>query len=77
MTEWCPKCHAMLPPGLETCPACGAKLRKKAGKLSVNMGSDQYTGRDIFWLSAYIVGIALIPILVAIGLGILCMLLNR
>jgi hypothetical protein len=67
----------MLPPGLEECPACGAKLRKKRGSLSSKMDSNQYTGRDIFWFSAYIIGIALIPILIAVGLGILCMLLNR
>jgi hypothetical protein len=59
----------MLAPGLDKCPICGAKLGKKA--------ENQYTGRDIFWLSAYIIGIALIPLLVAIVIGIICVLTNR
>ncbi len=67
----------MLPPGLEKCPACGAKLGKKQIPKPGRTFGDQITGQDVFWLSAYIIGIALIPLLIAVGLGILCMLLNR
>ena len=69
MPEWCPECNAMLAPGLESCPICGAKLGKKA--------DDQSAGKEIFWLSVYIVGIALIPILIVIGIGVVCVLTNR
>jgi hypothetical protein len=33
--------------------------------------------RDIFWLSAYIIGIALIPVLFAILIGIACVIFGR
>jgi hypothetical protein len=33
--------------------------------------------RDVFWLSAYILGIAMIPILLAIAIGIACTLFGR
>lgn len=59
----------MLAPGLQSCPVCGTKLGNKLG--------DQSAGKDIFWLSLYIIGIALIPILIAIGIGVVCVLLNR
>jgi hypothetical protein len=58
----------MLTPGLERCPSCGARLKKNTGGMSV---------RDVFWLSAYILGIAMIPILLAIAIGIACTLFGR
>ncbi len=69
MPDWCPKCNAMLAPGLEVCPVCGAKLGKKQ--------DDQYSGQDIAWLSFYIIAIALIPVLIALGIGFICVLTNR
>jgi len=69
MPEWCPKCKAMLPPGLQKCPSCGAKLTAIQGNETSN--------KEIFWLSAYIIGIALIPILIALGIGILCIVFFR
>lgn len=64
MVEWCPKCHAMLPPGQDRCPACGERLRKT--------GDTGFSNRDIFWYSLVFLGIALIPILIAIAIGIIC-----
>lgn len=69
MVEWCPKCKAMLVPGQDKCPACGARLGEKPGS--------GMSWRDIFWLSAYIIGIAMIPILLAVLIGIVCSLAGR
>jgi len=69
MPEWCPKCNAMLPPGSRKCPVCGAKLPSSPG--------DQTSNKEIFWFSAYIIGLALIPLLIALGIGILCILFFR
>lgn len=78
MPEWCPKCHAMLPSGLETCPACGARLPTAAPTKIASITSNEDTpaigGKDIAWLSAYIIGIALVPILIAAAIGIICVL---
>jgi ribosomal protein L40E len=59
MVEYCPKCSAQLPPGLEKCPTCGLRLRSKR--------PDEYTLKDILWLSLTILGIILIPLLIIIG----------
>lgn len=59
----------MLSPGIEKCPACGARLPRGE--------KDAYGWGDIFWISVYIIGIALIPILFAVGIGMLCVLLAR
>jgi ribosomal protein L40E len=60
MVEYCPKCNAQLPPGLEKCPNCGYRLRSKR--------PDEYTLKDILWLSFTILGIILIPLLIIIGI---------
>ncbi|OGO65586.1 MAG: hypothetical protein A2030_02255 [Chloroflexi bacterium RBG_19FT_COMBO_50_10] len=60
MVEYCPKCNAQLPPGLQKCPACGHRLRSKS--------MDEYTLKDIFWLTAAILGIVLLPVLILIGI---------
>jgi hypothetical protein len=68
----------MLPRGIDVCPICGARLGKSAQ--SKELSSDPATaidGREIFWLSAYIIGIALIPILIFIVIGFLCILFSR
>jgi len=66
MVEWCPKCNAMLSPGLEKCPVCGKRLKKAS--------SSEFTTRDIFWFTLYVLGIAMIPILIAIAIGVICVL---
>ncbi len=60
MVEYCPKCNAQLPPGLEKCPNCGHRLRGKS--------KDEYTFRDIAWLACTTVGIVLVPVLILIGI---------
>jgi len=69
MAEWCPKCHAMLSPGLENCPACGVLLPK--------IPKSDFTRKDILSFSLYFLGIALIPILFIVGIGLICVYLNR
>ena len=68
MPVWCPNCHAMLPEGIEECPKCGARL-----------GSPEEEGKigrsEIFWMSAYSIGIALIPIIIVLIIGLICILL--
>ena len=60
MVEYCPKCSAQMPPGLEKCPRCGKRLRQK--------NKDEYTFRDILWLTFTTLGIVLLPVLVLIGI---------
>jgi len=69
MVEYCPKCNAQLPPGLQKCPICGHKLR---GKLN-----DEFTLKDIFSLTASILGIVLVPLLIIIGIVLLIILLIK
>jgi ribosomal protein L40E len=63
VVEYCPKCNAQLPPGLEKCPVCGHRMRSKA--------KDEFTFRDILWLTATILGFVLFPMLVIIGIVLL------
>ena len=69
MVEWCPRCHAMLSPGVEKCPSCGKRIKKG--------GDSLFTARDVFWFTLYLLGIAMIPILIAIAIGVICVLVGR
>ncbi len=60
MVEYCPKCGAQLPPGLQKCPNCGHKLRAKT--------PDEYTARDMIWLTCSTLGIVLVPLLIVVGI---------
>ncbi len=60
MVETCPNCHTQVPPGLEKCPNCGYRLRRK--------GRDGYTLRDIAWLTCSTLLVVLVPVLIGIGL---------
>ncbi len=60
----------MLAPGLDRCPQCGKKLRRKKNP-------DDWSLSDIFWISATVIGYVLIPILIAAAIGILCLFLIR
>jgi hypothetical protein len=66
----------MLPPGLETCPACGARLGKSGGiaQIGANLPDParQYTTKDIFWISAYMIALALVPLAIIILIGLIC-----
>jgi hypothetical protein len=59
----------MLSPGAEKCPACGKRLKKR--------GDAEFTARDVFWFTLYLLGIAMIPILIAIAIGVICVLVGR
>jgi predicted amidophosphoribosyltransferase len=65
MPEWCPQCNAMLPPGTAECPRCGAQL---AG----GGDGEAIRDKDVFWLSAYTIGIVLIPLVIGLLLGLIC-----
>jgi predicted amidophosphoribosyltransferase len=78
MPDWCPKCHGMLPPGLETCPRCGAKLdeAQEAPAFGPYIYQEppqpQVSAKDIFYYSAYIIGILLIPLVIGLILALIC-----
>ncbi len=71
MVEWCSKCRAMLPPGSNRCPRCRQKIRSSS-KIETDI-----TPQDILKLSVYVLGIVLIPVVLAIGLGAVCTLVLR
>ncbi len=58
MAQRCPHCHTRLNPGVEHCPVCGAFI-----KSGLDLGG---TIKVVFYYSLYILGIALIPIFIAI-----------
>jgi ribosomal protein L40E len=60
VVEYCPKCHAQLPPGLEECPMCGQRLQTKS--------KDEFNFKDIINFSCAILGIILVPLLIIIGI---------
>ncbi len=60
MVEYCPKCHAQLPPGLEKCPNCGQRLGAKH--------RDDYSSRDILALTCATLLVVLVPVLIVIGI---------
>jgi hypothetical protein len=67
MPVWCPNCHAMLPEGLEECPKCGTHLGNPEEEAKIGRS-------DIFWMSAYIIGIALILLVVLLVVVLSCIL---
>ena len=68
MPVWCPDCHAMLAEGTEQCPRCGAQINAPESEKA-------FSKSDIAWFSAYTIAIVLIPILVGIGIALLCLFL--
>ena len=68
MPVWCPKCNAMLAEGLDKCPRCGAQLAppEKEGEIG---------RKDVAWISAYTIGILLIPLVIGLLLGLACVLI--
>ncbi len=70
MPLWCPECHAMLPEGTQKCPRCGARL-----DLGESEEQSDFSRSDFFWYSAYTIGIVLIPIIIAVLIGLICILL--
>lgn len=68
MPVWCPECHAMLPDGTQECPRCGAQIQ------SPDAG-DEFSRSDIAWFSAYTIAMVAIPIIIGVGIGLLCLFL--
>ena len=68
MPIWCPECNAMLAEGTEECPRCGANL--------IDPNSDGgFNKSDVAWFSAYTIAILIIPIIIGIGIALLCLFL--
>ena len=67
MPDWCPECNAMLVEGTEVCPRCGAQLSGFGGETD-------FSRSDIAWFSAYTIAIVLIPLIIGIGVALLCLL---
>jgi hypothetical protein len=68
MPVWCPECNAMLAEGTEQCPRCGAKINESSTE-------EGFSRSDVAWFSAYTIAIVLIPIIVGIGIALLCLFL--
>lgn len=66
MPTWCKNCGALLPDGLERCPKCGKKL----GRTPKN--SEGISPGEIRLLTKEVLRIVLIPVVIALILGILC-----
>jgi hypothetical protein len=60
----------MLSPGLEKCPRCGKRLRRKTG-------SDEYSAKDIAGISLYVIGIVMIPLAIIVVISLLCVYLVK
>lgn len=66
MPVWCPKCGAMLADGTERCPRCDTKLEASGG------GEADLSTKEIWNLTFYILRILLVPVLVALVIGLIC-----
>ncbi len=71
MPDWCPKCNAMLPPGLEECPRCGKKLSGTGEKPRA------LENQDIANITLVVLGFAAIPIVVIILIAVVCVMTGR
>lgn len=69
MPDWCPKCRAMLSPGLGKCPNCGAAL---ASPDESPIGTS-----DIPWLTVYILRLMIVPLVILVALGVVCLIFGR
>jgi len=59
----------MLSPSLEQCPVCGARLPKAQAEGSLS--------RDMLPYVLLFLAIALIPLLIGIGIGLICILTGK
>jgi hypothetical protein len=57
----------MLVEGTEECPRCGALIHEAETE-------DGFSRSDVAWFSAYTIAILLIPIIVGVGIALLCLL---
>ena len=65
MPVWCPQCHAMLPEGSVECPRCGAQL-------GTSEDQEGFSRSDIALFSAYTIGIIIIPLVISVAIGLIC-----
>lgn len=74
MPVWCPNCNAMLAEGVEKCPRCGAVIE---GHQPAQVAEDEpeVEAGDVFWYSAYTIAMVVIPILIVLAVGLLCIFL--
>lgn len=55
----------MLPDDTKECPRCGTRLGSAAE-------GENFSRSDVIWFSAYTIAVVLIPLLVGVGIGLLC-----
>jgi uncharacterized paraquat-inducible protein A len=65
MPVWCHQCHAMLTEGSTECPRCGANL-------GISDDNEGFSRSDIAWFSAYTIGILIIPLIIIVAIGLIC-----
>jgi hypothetical protein len=58
----------MLAEGTGECPRCGALIKDPSS-------GEEFSRSEIAWFSAYTIGIVLVPIIVGIGIALLCLFL--
>ena len=66
MPVWCPDCKAMLPDGTKECPVCGSQIG------GASEDKPEFERSEYVSVTLYLVGIALIPILLIIVISVLC-----
>ena len=66
MPTWCPECNAMLVEGTTECPRCGALIETEKPE-------GEFSSSDIAWFSAYSIAIIVLPIIVGVGIALLCL----
>jgi hypothetical protein len=67
----------MLAPDQDKCPSCGTRLRSKRSAGRGISNRPDFDNRDIFWLSLFMVGIALIPLILVVLVAFVCVMLGR
>jgi len=55
----------MLTDGTQECPRCGARLKE-------NDNREGFSRSDIAWFSGYTIAIVLIPIIISVAIGLIC-----
>jgi uncharacterized membrane protein YvbJ len=70
MPVWCPNCNAMLSDGTKECPRCGTKIDGGQSE-----DEEDFSREDLAWYSAYTIGIVIIPIIIAVAIGLICILI--
>lgn len=67
--QFCPKCNAMLPMHLTECPRCREDLLKP--------GSGSIGGKEIFQITGIVLLMAVVPLVLMIIVGAICIAATR